>query len=91
MNDVVTSLLIFIFVVALAFFVRQKAKVGGGFGRWLWMAVFGGASAFLIYMAFTFLVHFRNPVFKTFMMFIVLAIVCPIAGWVGGMIYDKRS
>lgn len=91
MNDVVTSLLIFLIVVGVAFFVRHKAGTAGGFGKWLWMAVFGAACAFFVYLIFTFFVHYENPVLKLFMMFVVLAIVTPVAGWIGGAIYDKRK
>ena len=91
MNDVVTSLVIFGILVAVAWFVHYKAGKAGGFGRWLWMAFFGASSAFLVYVGFNYLVHYQNPVLKMFMLFIILAIVCPIAGFLGGFIYDKRS
>lgn len=91
MSDIGTLLIIFLITVGFAWFVQRKAKKGGGFGRWLWMAVFGAISAFFVFIIFTTIVHIENIILKQLTMFLVLAIVTPTAGILGGMLYDKRN
>lgn len=91
MNDLVTLLIIFGVLVGFTWFVWRKAKKAGSFTKWLWMSGFGAVSAFLIYMVFVFFIHIENAILKQLTMFITLAVVTPPAGWIGGMIYDKRK
>lgn len=90
MGDFGILLLIFGVLVLVTWFVRRKANKAGGFLRWLWMAVFGAVSAFLVYVIFMFFVHMESWVLKQLTMFIVIALVTPTAGYIGGMVYDKR-
>ncbi len=90
MGDLLKLFVVFLVLVVMAYFVRRKSKAAGSFGKWLWMAMFGAISAFLVYAIFITLIHMDSWIIKQLTMFLALAIVTPTAGHLGGLLYDRK-
>lgn len=90
-DDAITTLVIFVVIIALALFAWIKGKRGKGFGEWLWVTIFAGFGIFIAWLIFTFFIHFDDPILKLLVMSIAMSILAGIFGIIGKTVYGRKG